>query len=97
MAENEWHMAMEAAAKMGGLEDGPEVKTVAQGAATSVWAASAPELEGKGPLYLENCQVAQIIEQPNMLSGVVAHALDEEMADLLWSKTEEMLGRKLPL
>lgn len=97
MAENEWHTTMEATAKMSGLEGGPTVKTVHQGAATSVWAATAPELEGKGPLYLENCQVAQMIDKPNMLSGVLPHALDLEMAELLWSKAEDMLGCKLPL
>ena len=30
-----------------------------QGAATSVWAATAPELAGRGGIYLENCQVAE--------------------------------------
>jgi len=41
-------------------EDAPMVwKTVEQGSATSVWAAVAPELEGKGGLYLEDCQIAK--------------------------------------
>lgn len=97
MPEGEWAMSMGAAAKMAGRTDGPSVKTVHQGAATSVWAATAAELNGKGPLYLENCQVAEIIDKPNMLDGVVRHAIDEDMADKLWQKAEELLGKSLPL
>lgn len=96
MKENEWETAMEATAKMSG-KDAASVKSVPQGAATSVWAATASELKGKGPLYLEDCQVAKIIGKPNMLNGVVNHALDAEMAEQLWSKAEELLGRSLPL
>jgi hypothetical protein len=33
-------------------------KSVPQGAATTVWAAVASELEGKGGLYLDDCQIA---------------------------------------
>jgi hypothetical protein len=34
------------------------LKSVEVGAATSVWAASSPELEGKSSLYLQDCQIA---------------------------------------
>src|SRR5690606_15788297 len=36
-----------------------KIKTVPAGAATSVWAATAPELEGRGGLYLEDCHIAE--------------------------------------
>lgn len=75
----------------------PEFKNVEAGSATSVWAATAPELEGRGPLYVEDCQVAPIVDQPNRAYGVLPYALDPELADLLWTKAEEMLDRPLPL
>lgn len=34
-----------------------ELKTVEQGASTSVWAAVAPELEGVGGKYFEDSQI----------------------------------------
>lgn len=37
----------------------PLVKTVAQGAATAVWAATAPELAGKGGVILEDCALSR--------------------------------------
>lgn len=73
------------------------MKTIPQGAATTVWAATSPEFKGKGPLYLEDCRVARIIEQPNMADGVLAYALDEKLANDMWKKTEELLGQELPL
>ncbi len=37
---------------------------VPQGAATSVWAATAPELEATAALYLEDCHVAEVNDDP---------------------------------
>lgn len=71
-------------------------KNVEQGAATTVWAASEPSLKGKFA-YLEDCQIAQPIEQPNTVSGVLPYAEDPVTADRLWAETEELIGRKLPL
>ena len=39
---------------------GMQFKSVEAGAATSVFAATAPELEGRGGLYLEDCHVAAV-------------------------------------
>jgi NAD(P)-dependent dehydrogenase (short-subunit alcohol dehydrogenase family) len=71
-------------------------KTVEQGAATSVWAATAPELAGKIE-YLEDCAVAKRVLKPDTVSGVMGYALDAKLADELWSLTERLLGRKMPL
>ncbi len=86
-----------AAVKYAGTQGLPEFKTVESGAATSVWAATAPALEGHGPVYLEDCQVAPLIDQPNSAYGVLPYALDTEFADQLWVEAEKMLGRPLPL
>lgn len=87
----------EKAAKSGSEQIGPAMKTIPQGAATTVWAATSPDLVGKGPLYLENCEVASVIAAPNMVSGVLPYALDTSLAEQLWCKTEALLGRSLPL
>lgn len=75
---------------------GRKPKTLAQGAATTVWAATAPELEGRFA-YLEDCHVAEPVEKPDLIAGVLPYAVDPELADELWAATEELLGRKLSL
>jgi NAD(P)-dependent dehydrogenase (short-subunit alcohol dehydrogenase family) len=61
------HMPRQELAERGWLDSagnrangpGPEWRTVEQGAATTVWAAVAPELEGVGGKYLDNCAIAE--------------------------------------
>jgi len=52
-----------------------------QGAATQVWAAVSPDLDGRGSLYLEECAVSDDI-QP--------YALDEARAHQLWEVSEKL-------
>ncbi len=66
-------------------------KTVPQGAATSVWAATAPELEGRGGLYLEDCHIAEAAVA-GRLGGVHAWALDPVAAERLWQISEQWVG-----
>ena len=70
-------------------------KTPEQGAATSVWAAVAPELEGVGGLYLENCNQALPWTEANPFEGVMPHALDPDAAERLWAVSEETTGARL--
>ncbi|CAA0093136.1 3-beta-hydroxycholanate 3-dehydrogenase (NADP(+)) [Zhongshania aliphaticivorans] len=72
-------------------------KTIASGAATSVWAALSEELQDKGGLYLEDCKVAELVEKPNFVSGVLPHALSVEIADQLWAQAEQWLGERLDI
>lgn len=74
-----------------------EWKTVPCGAATSVWAASAPELEGRGGLYLEDCQVAGPRTKPSDEGGCEAWALDAAAPERLWRVSEEMVGERFSL
>lgn len=67
-------------------------KSVEQGSATSVWAATAPELADQGGIYLENCQIAEPAVQGSS-SGVESYALDLASADRLWSLSEEIVGQ----
>ncbi len=68
------------------------VKSTPQGAATSVFAATAPELEGHGGVYLEDCHVAER-EDESMAHGVRSYALDEAAAEKLWALSEELVGQ----
>lgn len=71
---------------------GVQVKDVPQGAATSVWAATAPELERHGGAYLLDCQVAPPVSEDNPRLGYETWAYDEASAKALWEKSEELTG-----
>lgn len=68
-------------------------KTVAQGAATSVFVATSPDLAGIVGRYFENCQEADP-HNPDAAgidaAGVAEHALDPDSARRLWAVSEEM-------
>ncbi|MEO1731508.1 MAG: SDR family NAD(P)-dependent oxidoreductase, partial [Pseudomonadota bacterium] len=68
-----------------------EWKTIPQGAATQVWAATSPELEGRGGLYCEDCNVAQIDDE-SRVSGVRSYAVDAANSETLWTLSEELTG-----
>lgn len=68
-------------------------KTVQQGGATTTWAAVGPLLNGKGGVYLEDCNIAVIVPDGNPAPfGVRPWALDKNAADRLWEICEEMTG-----
>jgi NAD(P)-dependent dehydrogenase (short-subunit alcohol dehydrogenase family) len=67
-------------------------KTVPQGAATTVWAATSPDLDGEGGVYLEDCHIAELTDDPDARDGVRAYALDPERADALWALSERLVG-----
>jgi len=69
-------------------------KTVESGAATQVWAASAPELESEGGIFLQDCQVAGVSTGPESKFGAMPYAADPESAAKLWVVSEEMVGQK---
>jgi len=69
-------------------------KTVEAGAATSVFAATAPELEGRGGIYLEDCHVAGVNDAPNALDGVKTYAIDPQNAERLWELSERLVGQR---
>ncbi|MCJ2058299.1 SDR family NAD(P)-dependent oxidoreductase [Methylobacterium sp. J-048] len=69
----------------------PTFKTPAQGAATQVWAATAPQLDGLGGLYCEDCDVAvraEAADEPFV--GVKAYAVDPGEAERLWALSVEL-------
>jgi len=76
---------------------GMQFKTVEQGAATSCFAATAPELRGRGGLYLEDCHVAEVNDAADALEGVKSYALDRANAARLWETSERLVGQRFPL
>lgn len=71
-------------------------KEIPQGAATTIWAATAPELEDRGGIYCEDCGVAEQIDDPGQRKGVLPWALDEKAADRLWTLSEQWSGETFP-
>jgi len=63
-----------------------------QGAATQVWAATSPQLDGIGGLYLEDCDVAEVAVDGDQSSGVKPWAIDPEQAARLWDLSAELTG-----
>ena len=67
-------------------------KTPEAGAATEVWAATSPQLAGRGGLYLEDCEVAEARRRDPARRGVRDYAVDPEAAARLWAVSAERTG-----
>ena len=74
----------------------PEVlaalKTIPQGAATTVWAATSPLLNSIGGVYCEDADVAELASDDSMSNGVKRYSLDETNAKQLWTLSEKITG-----
>ncbi|HTF45257.1 MAG TPA: SDR family NAD(P)-dependent oxidoreductase, partial [Terriglobales bacterium] len=71
-------------------------KSIAQGAATSVWAAVVAPADEIGGQYCENCHVGHIVGDDVTITaiseGVRGYALDAKNAEALWKKSEQLVG-----
>ncbi|TDP03190.1 SDR family NAD(P)-dependent oxidoreductase [Flavobacterium sp. 245] len=76
----------------------PEVaaslKTIPQGAATTVWCAVSPKLNTIGGVYCEDSEIASIAIGDSITPGVKTYSLDQDNAKRLWTLSEEMTGIK---
>ena len=72
-------------------------KSVPQGAATSVWAATVADPGDVGGRYCEDCGVAPVVDTADFTDGVRPYALDPEHAEALWARSEELVGEQFPL
>jgi hypothetical protein len=72
-----------------------QLKTIPQGAATSVWAAVVTPADEVGGPYCANCQVGKIVPDDVTITaaseGVRSYAFDSKNAEALWKKSEEMV------
>lgn len=92
--------------KMGMLDDkgnlreelAAKLKSIAQGAATTVWCATYPGLEKIGGVYCEDAEIAVLddgnidhrYDDPSTNRGVQPYSLDETNAKSLWKLSEVM-------
>ena len=80
------------------LDPERQLKTVEQGASTSVWCAVSPQLNGKGGVYCENNEISPLVgtdvefstQVGSMPMGVMPYAVDKESAAKLWTLSEEL-------
>lgn len=75
-------------------------KTIEEGAATTVWAATNPKLQNIGGVYLQDVEVADYVAGDNLAAspagagGVASFAVDPIAAAKLWILSEELTGTK---
>lgn len=68
-------------------------KSTEQGAATSIWCATSPRLDGEGGVYCEDCDIAKLLPpDAQTFDGVRPWAIDPKVADGLWALSERMTG-----
>ncbi len=72
-------------------------KEIPAGAATEVYAATAPELTDRGGVYLEDCGIAPVSDDLGTSSGVASYALDADNARRLWEASEALVGQSFDL
>ena len=82
----------------------PEVaallKTIPQGAATTIWCATSPMLNNIGGVYCEDADIAELdlgniehrFDDPSTIRGVQPYSLDYDNAKRLWDLSERMTG-----
>lgn len=78
----------------------PEVaarlKSIPQGAATTIWCATSPLLDHIGGVYCEDADIAPLASEESIgIYGVQPYSLDETNAKKLWDLSEQMTGVSL--
>jgi len=79
------------------------LKSISQGAATTVWCATSKQLNDIGGVYCENADIAELddlqvidaeenMDGSTMMKNVMPYALEEEAAKKLWVLSEELTG-----
>lgn len=79
------------------IDPARDMKSIPQGAATHVWCAVSPLLEGRGGLFCMDCDIAPVVDidpqtQDPRGMGVTSYAIDPRSAERLWKVSEEMTG-----
>jgi len=75
------------------LDPSKNMKTIEQGAATTVWCATSPKLAGMGGVYCEDCDIAKgLAADSTDHLGVMPWAYDAEAAERLWALSERLIG-----
>lgn len=69
-------------------------KTPQQGAATTVWCATSPQLNGMCGVYCQDCDIAPALpsDDSKEMRGVRPRAIDPVAAGRLWQLSEQLTG-----
>lgn len=84
------------------------LKSLAQGASTTVWCATSPQLNDIGGVYCENNDIAELdtsqasdseesMDGSTLMKDVMPYALEEDAARKLWTLSEELTGVKFKI
>lgn len=81
------------------------LKTVAQGASTTIWCATSPLLKDIGGMYCEDNDIVRldlqrepvVFSEATLLNGVMPYALDNYAASKLWRLSEQLTELKFNL
>ncbi|GEN66443.1 SDR family NAD(P)-dependent oxidoreductase [Chryseobacterium rhizosphaerae] len=73
------------------------LKTIPQGAATTVWCATSPQLNAIGGVYCEDTDIAPLALENAITKGVKPYSLDQSSAIRLWDWSEKITGIRFPV
>ncbi|MBC3539452.1 SDR family NAD(P)-dependent oxidoreductase [Rufibacter sediminis] len=73
------------------------LKTVPQGASTTIWCATSPQLDHIGGVYCEDNDISELHLGQEFSVGVKPYSLDETNAKRLWELSEKLTGIPFPL
>lgn len=73
------------------------IKSIEQGAATTVWCAVSPQLHGKGGVYCADCDISELVPDDSQNpSGARRWAIDPSIAKALWALSEQLTDLMWP-
>jgi NAD(P)-dependent dehydrogenase (short-subunit alcohol dehydrogenase family) len=82
-----------------------DLKSVPQGAATHVWCAVSPQLDGKGGVFCADSDITPVLpeggtrdlteDRTNRGTGVEAYAIDPDFAEELWRRSEKITNTSI--
>ena len=78
-------------------EKAASLKSIPQGAATTVWCATSPLLNDTGGVYCEDADIAALAPERLVQNGVTADSLDRAHARRLWQWSEAVTGIPFPV
>ncbi len=68
------------------------LKTIAQGASTTIWCATSPLLTNLGGVYCEDTDISELYLGQEFSAGVKPYSVDETNAKRLWKLSEKWTG-----
>ena len=84
------------------IDPARSLKTIEQGAATTIWCATSPQLDGMGGIYCQDCDIAPFVTDEllgerkigSLPLGVMPYAVDAVAAARLWHLSERLIRQQ---